>query len=347
MNGRSSVSLLALTTLVMAAFAGCLDAPSFLTESDVEATARENKDLADGAAAAWSGDAKLVGISAFEASPAHAMASMGKAPADPTIGNGRALVWLYAYQTPDDSRVFRVDADGRIQVENTTMVPAAEIPKGEPLGAFSVDSDAAMKVARADPTFDAAAAAANASVVSALGTESGAAKWALVAIGDKVVVAVVDANTAELLLVQTVDTSSYALPAMPGYADVVPEVIHIEESGSLGASEDVAEFPFTYNGRGDPALMEINVVRYLPTDRLYWAIMDEDGEEVAYGYGSGLISYGGTYETDFELENPGDYTLVLHYNSLVPLSPGGVDYAFTLHVGPMPDEDQDEDEDDL
>lgn len=342
MNGRSSVSLLALTTLVMAAFAGCLDAPSFLTESDVEATALENKDLADGAAAAWSAEAKLVGITAFEASPTHAAASMGKAPVDATIGNGRALVWLYAYQTMDDSRVFRVDADGRIQVENTSMVPQAEVPKGEPVGAFTVDSDAAMKAARADATFDAAAAAENASVVSALGSDGGVTKWALVAVGEKVVVAVVDANSGSLLMVETVDASAYALPAMPGYDDVVPEVVHLEGDGSLDAGTRVAEFPFTYAGRGDEGVMEISIVKRLPTDALYWAIVDDEGEEVTHGYGSGFVSYGRTYETGFDLERPGDYTLVLHYNSVAPLAPGGVDYAFVLHVGPMTEEDEDD-----
>ena len=336
MNGRSNV-LIALATLLAAAFAGCVEAPSFLTQSDAEATARENKDLADNAALAWNPEAVLVGIAAFEASAAHAAESKGLLPADPTVGNGRALLWFYAYQTPGgaESRLFRVDADGRIQVENTSMVPMGDIGSIEPLGSWSVDSDAAMAAAQADEKFRAVAAAENASVVSAVGNHEGSGKWALVAMNEeKVVGAVVDAVTGELLLVEATDLDEVEIPVMPGTPgfERAPPV-HVEGEGSLDTAEPVAEFPFTYAGMGDAGLLQMESSTRFPGDRFTWKIVDEAGETVASSRGGFLLPRSGASEAEFELTQPGEYVLVLAYSGATPLAMGGADYAFVLDVG--------------
>lgn len=341
MNGRSTVSLLALAALVSVAFAGCIEAPSFLTSTDAEATARENKDLADAAAAAWDPAAKLVGVSAFEASGPHAAQSEGKVPVDATVGNGRALLWLYAYQTANATRVFRVEADGRIQVENTSMVNEGEIPRGDAATSWTVDSDAAMLAARADAVFHEVASREGASVVNALGADQGAVKWALVAITEeKVVVAIVDAVSGERLLVETVDPSAYAFPVIPGYTDVATgPSIHLEGKGSLDASERTFEQPFEYAGHGDDGLLVLKAAKRLPGDMLWWSILDADGEAVADGGMGGILPRGSEREFEFTLEKPGSYTFVLEYYGLTPLQMGGVEYAFTLDVGDLPEKD--------
>ena len=347
MNGRSNVSILALVSLLSAALAGCVDAPSFLTESDAEATARENRDLADNAALAWNPEAVLVGVAAFEASAAHAKESGGILPPDPTVGNGRALLWFYAYQTPggDESRLFRVDADGRIQVENTSMVPMDQVGKVEPVASWTVDSDAAMGAAQTDPTFLAAVGAENASVVSAVGSHEGAAKWALVAVTEAhAVAALVDATTGELLLVETIEADDVDLPAMPGVpGHGISAPVHMEGSGSVGGRGS-AEFPFSYLGTGDDGMLEIHLSTRLPTDGLRWAILDSDGEAVHEGYlGGGPASRNEVDTYFFGISAPGDYTLVFTHAG-IPLPLSEVDFRFILDVGPAASERADREE---
>lgn len=339
MNGRSNIAILALVSLLAAAFAGCVEAPSFLTSSDAEASARENKDLADNAAAAWNPEAVLVGVTAFEASAAHAQEAQGMVPVDPTVGNGRALLWFYAYQTPggNESRLFRVDADGRIQVENTSMVPMKEIGALDPVDGWAIDSDAAMSAARADERFDQAVKAENASVVSAVGNHEGVTKWALVALTEETVVgALVDATTGELLMVESSDVADIPMPAMPsapGFEMSSP--VHLEGSGSLDGSTRSEEHAFSYLGTGDAACLELTVSKRLPTDAIHWYVVDAEGEEVDGGHLGGMRSMSSADTFFFELDQPGDYTLVLDYMPTAMLALGGVDYEFVLEVGPL------------
>lgn len=342
MNGRSAASLLAFVTLVAAGLAGCVEAPSFLTNSDSEASAKENRDLADSAAAAWNPDAALVAVMTFEAGSADAEEGAGAIPVDPSVGNGRALLWFYGYQTPggNETRLFRVTADGAVEVENTTGIDMGPVTM-KPVDKWNVDSDAAVDAARADERFEEVVGAENASMMMVLGSEEGHSKWMLLAhAGGKMVAAAVDADTGALLMVEKVDFDDMVMPDVPtppGFDMGAP--VHLEGSGRLDSATRVVEVPFTYGGRNDEGVLEISTRKTVPGEGLWYSLVGPDGEAIAEGSLMRLVTPSGSATVEFEMEGPGEYLLVLGYDTVAGMAPvpvplAGVDYEFMLHVGP-------------
>lgn len=332
MDGRISLITLASLAIVGVGFAGCLEAPSFLFASDVEATAMEARGRADEAAATWRADARLVQAFALEMAEADE-----EVPADPAVGNGRATVWWFSYASGNDTAEWRVAADGNV----TLMEEESSDHEDDlaPLGEWSVDSDRAIERALENESFRRVALAPNATLAEGVGMEEGAAQWFFAAGSPEgLVFATVDARTGALLGVE--ETSfGFAVPAWPGMGGswgggAEPEVA-FEEEGTLDAGERVAEFPFTTTSPGLPAHLEIAIGKQLPTDALAWSVRSATDQEDVYGEGSlGRSGFmGDEAEEDFVLGDAGDYVLVLEYRGAEPLGLGAVDFELEFTAG--------------
>lgn len=330
-----SLLLLAALAMAGAGLSGCLEAPSFLTASDAEATAMDNRDLAHAAALAWSPDAQLVGVLSFESTNG----SEFDLPADPAVGNGRALAWWYSYEGANATRAFRVTADGQVTVENETVLPESYDLETPPLEGWAVDSDAALAAAAANETFAAVLQGESASLVEALAATEGQSNWYLAAFGDAgFVLAVVDGRTGDLISVDEMgfDFAFHmpAMPDMPAWTMPGPAVL-IEDEGTLSGGAK-KEYPFTLDAAATAHLM-VAADRELPTDGLRWAVLDAEGEVVEAGdaerWTSGDDDEG--MEAEFGLD-AGKYTLVLQHKpgTLVPGPVGGVEYELHFMATP-------------
>lgn len=334
MNGRF-VAALGLV-LAIAGVSGCIEAMSFLSSEDGEVTAMENRDLADSAAQAWSPDAKLMAVFAFENANV-----TDQFPSDPTPGNGRAPMWLYAYaggESGDEHRAFQVAADGQVQVLNDSMMGAPKV--GEPVDSWQIDSDRAVEIARANASFETIASQEGAVLMEALGAEEGMSVWAVMA-GTPTgqAFALVDAVNGGLILAEVFEMD-FDLPPMPMWGaqgSWSGPQLEMHEEGSVDASAPMMEYPFTL-GRADTAHLELAYEKMLPLDAIDFHVLDKDGEEVAGGMVR-TSDMSGNQAFDFTIDAPGEYTLVVGYHSMtmMPLPVGGVDYELHFIVGPMPD----------
>lgn len=335
MNGRSTFAVSAL--IALAALAGCVESFGFLSTTDDEVSAMAHKDLADGAAAAWASDATLVAVLAFESANASEML-----PSDATVGNGLAPLWLYGYtaQNGSEYRVFQVTAAGEVATFNPRgMSEMGEVPIGlaEPIGAWSIDSNAAVDIARGNETFAAVAALEGVSFMEALGAQQGATAWAIMAgTPSAQAIAIVDAASGILLMVQSFqmdfDLPPMPMPGMTGAGFEGPQV-EMEESGTLDMGTPVAEFPFTIS-YADSGFLAIQIQGDLPTDALSWVITDAEGEEVDSGSLSMRFSpQGSGDEWDIALEDAGEHTLTLYYDAQSLLAVGSVDFDLQFIVG--------------
>ncbi|HEX2022375.1 MAG TPA: hypothetical protein VHH36_06650 [Candidatus Thermoplasmatota archaeon] len=342
MNGRLAGA--AALILAAGAFAGCIESLSLLSSSD-EVAASEVRDLADQAATAWAPDAQLVSVFATEMSEdAFGMGEEAKAanvtlPADPDIGNGRAVLWFFGYVGENGTavRVFQVNADGEVgPMAMPGMIDADMMSSAdpEPLGVWEVDSDEAAEIAHANETFESVASMENVTMVEGLGSEDGHTVWALM-VGTQTsqAIAIVDAMDGTILYADAfkLDASMPIVPGFPSGASMEPQV-EIEASGSLSMGDEQA-WDFDVS-RPDPAWLQIRFSKTLPTDALEWAVLDADGNEVEGGtLDSFAMGDVGVYE--FPIPDAGSYQLVLRHVSSVPTPfvVGTVDYDLTFVVG--------------
>lgn len=344
MNGRFVAAL----GLMMAAagFSGCLEAMQFLGNEDGEVTAKENRDLADSAARAWSPDAELMAVFAFE-NPN----MTDEFPSDPTPGNGRAPVWLYAYsaQNGTENRAFQVSAGGQVRILNDSMMGAPDV--GEPITAWEIDSDQAVETARANATFESVAGQEGAVVMEALGAEEGTTVWAIMAgTAGGQAIAVVSALDGTLIFAEAFQMD-FDLPPMPiwgmeGASMRAPQVV-IEDANSVSAdilSGERVEYAFNVT-HADVATLHLMYEPTLPTDGIRWSVVDASGEIIEDGYEWSYNGMSGMAMSEFALETPGPYVLVVEYATMTwaPVPPGSVDYELMFVVGPMPEDMVDED----
>lgn len=363
MDTRSLV-LLATFAITSAAFAGCVEAPAFLS-AEVEATAFDAREVADEAAAAWNPKAKLASVMTIELTNS----TDARVPADPEVGNGRAMAWWFVYVALSDEamdvRAYRV-ADGVATEESDAEVlgaaAAAQWDENgmEVIRDWQVDSDAAIAAAKTDDRFRLAAQGFNATVVSgvarhadmhehddeaaarggegdasahAMGSAARTAWWIVAGSVDGIVVALVDATSGALLEVDELDMG-FVMPKVDfssaGVDSFVPAPIHIEDEGEL--EDEPAEYPFSTVG---PVAGEMS---FATTGgglarSASWVILDEEGDAVAGPRGFAREEE----DFDVELDEGGEYTLVVYERSWLPLPEitGPVGYEFVLHLDPV------------
>lgn len=333
MDGKSALAFATLAILTTAA-AGCIEAPGFLAESDGEVTGLHHRATVDEAAASWSPGAELVSIFALELAEAEE-----PFPADPTPGNAEAPMWMYAYVSPQgDSRAFRVLADGRIFTVNDTMGAEEYASSSEPIIAIALDSDDALAVARTNASFQAALDGENATLAEGVAHMEGREGWYFTAISDAgTLVAIVDANTGELISVTPFDFGwdfDWDWGGLEANDYQPTEPVHVEEAGSLDMDTRRAEFPFDVTGMGGAAELAILVEKSLPNDGLTWRIVDVREEETVESGSTSRFSPSSSdvVGAEFDLP-PGEYLLVLAYSPSTFVGAGAVHYTLTLDVG--------------
>jgi hypothetical protein len=157
-----AVVLLGGLLLMATALAGCTEAPT--------ATASQLRPTADSHAADWHEGAALVMVVGSEGTfemqnllghfgsgaadsdgmqEALAADFWSRIQEDPEPGDGRGMFWLYVYRGDgDDHLVVVVDKDREVLYSD--VVQGSDL--GEPIGSFTVDSDEAMQIARAQNT---------------------------------------------------------------------------------------------------------------------------------------------------------------------------------------------------
>ncbi|HVM44433.1 MAG TPA: hypothetical protein VM582_00755 [Candidatus Thermoplasmatota archaeon] len=343
MDGKSRVLLLVLA-LASTGLAGCIEAASFLNASDVEVSAFENKKLADEAALAWSKDAKLVSVMAFELS----QSDEARIESDPEVGNGLAPAWWYVYclETKDggEVRAFKVAADGTVTSEDDAATVAAGYKKHEMTGSLSdwkVDSHVALDAAKADESFRKAAEGFNATLVEGVAHYEGHTTWWFAAVSaDGFVVATVDAVTGKLLDVHPMDLGM-TMPSFEWAARSpehwVAEPVRLEGEGVAQPGARPLEMPF-FAASAMHGELVIEYAQMLPTDGLRWAILDGDGEAVARGSTRSWRG-GGSMSAEVAIEEAGQYTFVLGHHTWIP-GPmprpvaNDVEYEFALELMP-------------
>lgn len=336
MNGRF-VPVLGLM-VVVAGFAGCLEAISMLSNSEGEVTAAQNRDLADAAASAWASDAQLVAVFAFEQTN-----MTPEFPSDPAIGNGKAPLWIYGYKgmNGSEARAFQVTADGAVQAMNDSS--GMDVPDvGEAVSGWQIDSDKAVEIARANATFEAMASREGASMIEALGSEDGVTVWAIMAgAQDGQAVAIVDAMEGALIAVESFDMADM-MPAFPTPGQMAnrgPQ-LEMEDSGTVSPGSPM-EYPFALE-YADVGMLSISYDRLLPFEAVRVTILDADGEEVMSEVARGGFGPSGGTVMDIAFEKAGDYTLVLSYATMGPELPvASVDYQFYFAVGACLGDDAD------
>lgn len=330
MNGRLA---LVLTTLALlgTGLAGCLENPETLTAaSEAEITALQHRDAVEAAARAWDPNATLGGVFSLELTEASE-----DIPADPNVGNGRALVWYYTYQGGEGAtRAFRVMAEGRVEALNETM-GADALAEDSDVGAVAVDSDAALQAAAANESFAAALAGEHPTLALGVAQMEGYAGWYLAAVSSAGgMIAIVDATSGQLVMVRDfgfhVDPPAFQRGAFAFQPE--PKPTHVESEGRLDADEREVAIPFAVHLPKGRATLDIQADHDAPTDMLRWRVVDAEGETVERGWTDMAYRGEGGSKDRFHLEGPATYTLELSYASLAPVGLGGVDYALTLDV---------------
>lgn len=330
MNGRLALALA--VVLAAAGFAGCVETLSFLSASD-EVSAQENRELADSAAAAWAGDARLAAVFAFENNNA-----TEEFPSDPEVGNGLSALWFYAYvaENGTKARAFQVSADGEVvAVNESSKLDAGSIAQSgaQPIADWRIDSDEAVEIARGNETFESVAGLEGSSLMEALGTQENVTVWAIMAGSESgQAIAIVDAIDGGLVMVEAfeLDFSVPAIPGFPGGSPGAPQV-EMSESGTL-ENQAETEYEFTVE-TPDSGFLDLRFRKMLPTDGMEWAIVDEEGEAVAEGQYQSLMGMSDGGMEDFEISAPGTYKLVLRHDPEQMIPVGSVDYEVTLVVG--------------
>lgn len=339
MNRRSLAALAAVATLLSMGFAGCLAPSEFMTSSSTkgEITAMEDRDLADNAAKAWSPNAKLGGVFGLELSNVSSEGSAGDFPLDPNVGNGKAPAWIFVYADANTTRAFRVTADGRVKAENDTDTATRDDAK--PLGAWTVDSDKAIKTAKTNATFADALTGKNATVAEGLAFMDGTTAYYFAAMSKGgMAFATVDAASGKLLSVKGFSMDAWKMPA---YGASAQWQVPLDEKGGgrVDGTKTTQEFPFAYAGSVVQATLTLDGQQDLPTDGIAWKLLKNDepikqGSAAAWGT---KISQ----KTKIQVPGPGDYKLVISYNPDVPTGPlpagGGVSFKWSLmSSGMMP-----------
>lgn len=351
MDAKSLVAFISVA-LMSSGLAGCIEAAGLLNTSDLEVTALDNKALADAAASEWNAKATLVSVMAFELSES----DEAEIQPDPEVGNGLAPAWWYVYCAEgdiDEVRAFKVAADGTVTSEDDAAAVASGYEHHDMAGSLAdwkVDSDDALAAAKSELAFQVAAEGFNATVVEGVANYEGKTSWWFAAISaEGFVVATVDAVTGELVEVAPIDMDM-TMPTFEWGArspeQWVAEPIVLEGEGEASAGSEPLELPFETTAPMHGILM-LDVSTTLPTEGLYWAIVDEEGEEVEHGYAGSWRGH--EEEMELEIDEPGDYTFVLYhasYTGPIGLPIGGVEYAFHLELMPghMEHEDEDHDE---
>lgn len=193
--------------------AGCLDAQrpaldTALADPPVEVSALAHAGRAQTEALGWSGEARLVGILATEGEPIGDNVDpplFWNTVGDPVVGNGKAVVWTYAYAGPENGVLYYVSvgADGAVLYARELPLPyywtmnerahpasdgaccaksmPAEPPAQPALALPALDSDAAIAVADSDEAFRTFGEAhPRHQVQIVLGGDGGNAVWAFV-----------------------------------------------------------------------------------------------------------------------------------------------------------------------
>ena len=344
MDGRSTL-ILATLALLGTALTGCIAPGLTQNSTDVEVSALKVRDAADASAQSWAPGAKLVAVFALESSEAHE-----PFPADLTPGNGLAPVWNFAYVSPEGApRAFMAFADGTVASQNETYGAEQYADQSTPLQAFAIDSDVALETAALDETFGAALRGENATLAQGVADVEGATAWYFAVMGEAGgAIAVVDAVDGTLLWAQPFHMPEMDLGAYAGngfaYAPT-REPVHIEEKGTL--SNKKLEVPFTLDGFGDEARIQLAIEKELPTDGLRWSLVKLDGDE-EHEIDAGRLgmrpsgSEKGAW--DVALDGPGEYRLDLAYASFALVGVGSVDFTLVLDAGMLPDEDRGDEE---
>jgi hypothetical protein len=148
MQPRSRLAAAALLAVLVPALAGC-------TATAAAGSAIAMKGPADAAAKAWDPAAELAGVMGLEGAAAAWASGMGafawdrdtrweRAERDPSVGDGKAELWLYFYLAGSKAYVVVVDKDNNV-------VRKAEMPKpaeARPLGPWTLNSDDALRIAK-------------------------------------------------------------------------------------------------------------------------------------------------------------------------------------------------------
>lgn len=143
---RLPLLVAALSLAALPALAGCIG-------SAQAASAKENLGAADAAAKAWDPDAQLAQVVGVEGTFASLVGAIGmgssqdfsQASDDENVGDGLAEIWAYRYLAPTKAKSFVVVLD-----KAGTILRESEEQKRDDdlvLGAWSVDSDAALEKA--------------------------------------------------------------------------------------------------------------------------------------------------------------------------------------------------------
>lgn len=347
MDGRSIALMLAMT-VAGSALTGCIQNPEWFNTNAAEVSAFQNMAAADGAAAAWSAEAKLIGVMAFELS----QTPDPRIDSDPDPGNGLAPAWWYVYVGGKDAksevRAFKVTSDGTVSSEKDaeTLAMGVDHDSAAPIEGWVVDSDAALATAKANASFAKVAQGFNATVIEGVAQETGSSDgptwWFSAMSADGFVVATVSAVTGKLIEVTSLDADfempdfewGAANPAMMG------SPVHLEGDGALASGDEAAAEAFAVTGPVLGTFM-IDFSPSMPADGLHWAILDADGEAIAEEHMSSWRGSSDSHEIDVEIMDAGEYTLKLSYMSafgpgFLPVNPlgGSVEYSYVLHLMP-------------
>lgn len=169
----------------MLAFAAILASPALAgCIGTAAASATEVMSAADDAARAWDAEAQLVNVVGIEGTfPALVAAAFGAssggdwtaAEEDEKVGDGRAELWAFRYVAPGKSRAYVVVVD---KDDNVVRAEESFRRDDEPLGAWSVDSDDALGIARgANDALAKGVARDEFGVFALLHHENGRAEW--------------------------------------------------------------------------------------------------------------------------------------------------------------------------
>lgn len=293
--------------------AGCIEAFDSMSSDGAGITAREDRDLADNAAAAWHPEAFLVGVLTIETQDMRA-----QVPVDESVGDGRAPFWYYAYASPgsDDTRVFRVTQDGQVTSEDK-LPPMLRGLEFSPVAiqGWELDSDAAVGAAAKAEALTSVFSGTNLSVFESLGSiPDMGTRWIVGAMSDAgYALATVNARTGEVE-VQDVEQLRKDMPLdAAAFAPLTPPV-EIHDEGTLGGEVTTKTYEFDVAEGMDGVLhlwVEMSDV-YLH-ESFAWRLLGPDGEAVVeYRMGS-TRDEGETF--DLEFEETGTYTLELRHST--------------------------------
>jgi hypothetical protein len=349
MKGRLWAAL-ALLFALSTGLAGCIEGLQSMSEDDNGITAKEDQDLAANAAQAWNPQAYLVGALTLESQDVRS-----GVPTDVEVGDGQSAFWYYAYGAPetDETRLFRVTADGRVTIEERLpgILGAVQFTPA-PAGEWPMDSDAALAAVKAHAVASPVFGGANLSVLEgvAYNPEHGATCWAVAGFSDAgFVVAFVDPKTGEVTIHETeMPEIPKGMPPMVPLVSFAPPLV-ITDEGALEGDEMEKSWTFDAT-KGMDAVFAFEAETYQAFDTFEWEIIGPEGSLIAWDTVRAWGPMGGSfsYAFDFELEKTGEHTLVLRASNTIgplwtPIPPQPIDYWFELIVGydvaaPEPDE---------